>query len=142
MLSIAVAGFLTNTAYHAVERIVQNSPGLMDNEILISKWYFTKKAFRIRFTDIPELQQGYQRFSVPLGLWHYWQILNHCWTRDEYKEILPHAGGLQHPRDLYIILRTARIPLSLTTLPWTKSRKTCGNFSFQDELSVHWRKSR
>lgn len=71
----------------------------MDNEILISKWYFTKKAFRIRFTDIPELQQGYQRFSVRLGLWHYWKILNHCRTRDEYKEILPHAGGLQHPRD-------------------------------------------
>lgn len=71
----------------------------MDNEILISKWYFTERAFRPRFTDIPELQQGYQRFSAHLGLWHYWKILNDCRTCDEYKEIVPHAGGLQHPRD-------------------------------------------
>ncbi|KAL3478441.1 hypothetical protein BJX99DRAFT_256561 [Aspergillus californicus] len=98
-LSIVVAGFLSNTAYHAVERIVRSSPGLMDTKMVIQKWYFTKNNFRIRFTDIPELQQGYQRFSTEFGLWQYCQILTHCRTLDEYKEIVPGAGELQHPKD-------------------------------------------
>lgn len=112
-LSIILAGFLTNTAYHAVERIMQSSTGLADNAILISKWYLTKRDFRIRFTDIPELQHDYQRFANNLGLMHYWQILHHCRTLDEYKEILPTAGSQQDPRDFIHRLVDSRASYNL-----------------------------
>ena len=96
----------------------------MDNEIVISKWYFTKEAFRPRFTDIPELQQGYQRFSVNLGLWHYWRILGDCRTRDEYKEIDPHAGGLQHPRDFIHNLTDSRNSFELDDIAMDKIQES------------------
>ena len=96
----------------------------MDNEIVISKWYFTKEAFRPRFTDIPELQQGYQRFSVNLGLWHYWRILGDCRTRDEYKEIDSHAGGLQHPRDFIHNLTDSRNSFELDDIAMDKIQES------------------
>jgi hypothetical protein len=99
-LSMVVAGILTNMAYHAVQQIVEAFPGLLaDNQDLCNKWYFTKQGFRLRFTDIPELQSDYHRFSKDLGLWRYWRILHDCRTLDEYNGNLPTAGGRQKPAD-------------------------------------------
>ena len=99
-MSMVLAGFLTNAAYHTLKRHLQGLPELLnDNEILISKWYFTKREFMINFTDIPELQSDYRRFSHNLGLWRYWRILHDCRISPEYEEILSDAGSRQNPSD-------------------------------------------
>lgn len=123
-LSIIVAGFLTNTAYHAAKRTIQSSSGLSNNAILIYKWHLTKRDFRIRFTNIPELQHGYQRFANNLGLRHYWQILHHCRTFDEYKNILPTASCQQNPIALIHKLVDSRESHQLDDLAFDKMQES------------------
>lgn len=132
-LCIIIAGYLTNTAYYAVERILKRSFRIIpDHETLLSKWFSSKRLFKIRFTEIPELQSGYSRFSEGNALSHPWQIFHHCRTLPEYSKIFPNAGSRQDPANtIYTDLQTAVTHSTQMTMPWTRCRRVCVNFSFQ-----------
>lgn len=123
-LSIVVAGFLTNTAFHAVERRANNSTALFDNDALATRWYSGKEDFRIRFTDIPELQQSFRRFSTHLGLRHYWLILHHYRAYDDCKVIVPGAGSLQRPKECIHPLLESRDSFMSDDLALNKMQKS------------------
>lgn len=53
----------------------------------------------IRFTTLPEFPSSRgRRFTEGTGIFYAGQLVHHCRTSDEYRNILPHAGQRQDPR--------------------------------------------
>ena len=99
-ISIPLAAFLSTTALYAVNRISKRVAAIAPkHSIRVTKWIVHKcRGIKLRFTDIPELKcRTGGRLSDGMSFHHIGQILEHCRTLEDYKEILPDAGKRQDP---------------------------------------------